>query len=44
MRPPLAPALALCLLAARAGAADFPKFEAQQIDPHVGEVCYALTT
>ena len=31
-----APALAL--------AADFPKFEAQQLDPHVGEVCYAVTS
>ena len=25
-------------------AADFPKFRAQEIDPHVGNVCYAVTT
>src|SRR6266568_4672001 len=25
-------------------AADFPTFKAQEIDPHVGEVCYAVTT
>jgi FG-GAP-like repeat/FG-GAP repeat len=29
---------------APAPAAEFPRFEAQQIDPHVGEVCYAVTT
>ena len=23
--------------------ADFPRFEAQEIDPHAGEVCYAVT-
>jgi hypothetical protein len=27
-----------------AGAADFPRFQAQEIDPHAGEVCYAVTT
>src|SRR5713101_2082484 len=26
-----------------AGAADFPAFEGREIDPHVGEVCYAVT-
>ncbi|MBX6314969.1 MAG: VCBS repeat-containing protein [Isosphaeraceae bacterium] len=38
-----APLLCL-LLALPAAAADFPRFEAQEIDPHVGNVCYALTT
>ena len=32
------------LLATAAHAADFPKFEPQTIDPHVGNVCYAVTT
>ena len=39
--------LALCVPVvpvAGALAAEFPSFEAQQIDPHVGEVCYAVTT
>src|SRR5438105_601580 len=27
-----------------ASAADFPTFDGQQIDPHVGNVCYAVTT
>src|SRR4051812_35540456 len=27
-----------------AHAAGFPTFKAQQIDPHVGNVCYAVTT
>jgi hypothetical protein len=37
--------LALSLLAVPiARAAEFPSFEAQQIDPHVGEICYAVTT
>jgi len=39
-------ALALALLLAPglpAVAADFPTFEAQQLDPHVGNVCYAVT-
>ncbi|HEX8200335.1 MAG TPA: VCBS repeat-containing protein [Isosphaeraceae bacterium] len=27
-----------------ARAAEFPKFEAQTIDPHVGAICYAVTT
>lgn len=37
---------ATALLAAFAPAApgaDFPRFETQEIDPHVGEVCYAVT-
>ena len=25
-------------------AADFPRFKAQEIDPHIGNVCYAVTT
>ena len=25
-------------------AAEFPRFQAQEIDPHAGEVCYAVTT
>ena len=31
----------LCSLPAIA--ADFPRFQAQEIDPHAGEVCYAVT-
>jgi len=27
----------------RAAAAEFPKFQAQEIDPHAGAVCYAVT-
>lgn len=34
----------LFLLAASASAADFPKFEAKEIDPHAGDVVYAVTT
>lgn len=38
---------AICLcelgLAFAAGAADFPRFELQEIDPHAGNVCYAAT-
>jgi hypothetical protein len=38
-------ALALAVLGVDfAVAAKFPRFETQEIDPHVGEVCYALTT
>src|SRR5438309_1320925 len=44
MRHTLSATLAVLLVAAPAGAADFPRFEAQQIDPHVGAVCYAVTT
>ena len=36
--------LAIVALALPARAADFPAFRAQEIDPHVGEVCYAVTT
>jgi hypothetical protein len=36
--------LLVLLLAAPAAAADFPRFEAREIDPHVGNVCYAVTT
>lgn len=36
--------LLLTLLAAPAAAADFPAFKAQEIDPRVGNVCYAVTT
>ena len=31
----------LCL--SRVVAADFPRFESQEIDLHAGEVCYAVT-
>ena len=51
---PLAPfrwlaliALSLALIAAQPALADSPpklQFETQEIDPHVGNVCYALTT
>jgi hypothetical protein len=48
-RDPLSPAPLVVLLgallapAAPGLGADFPTFEAQEIDPHVGNVCYALT-
>src|SRR5256714_14884378 len=32
------------LLASSAAAAEFPTFRPQEIDPHVGNVCYAVTT
>src|SRR5437660_7356410 len=32
------------LLASSAPAAEFPAFKAETIDPHVGNVCYAVTT
>jgi hypothetical protein len=35
---------ALLLLAALGASAGFPTFTAQTIDPHVGAVCYAVTT
>jgi hypothetical protein len=40
--------IALCLAclpsaAYPAAVAEFPKFQAQEIDPHAGEVCYAVT-
>ncbi|HEV3167473.1 MAG TPA: VCBS repeat-containing protein [Isosphaeraceae bacterium] len=31
-------------LAASTSAADFPTFQAQELDPHVGNICYAVTT
>ena len=37
-------AAALCALVTPALAADFPRFEAKEIDPHVGKVCYAVTS
>lgn len=39
----VAATLTLTALAAVAPAADFPRFEAQEIDPNIGAVCYALT-
>ena len=36
--------LLLFLFGSTVSAADFPRFEMKEIDPHVGEVCYALTT
>ena len=37
-------AIAFGLLGSLPGAAaDFPRFQAQEIDPHAGEVCYAVT-
>ena len=35
--------LALVLIALPCSAADFPRFEAQEIDPHIGNVCFAVT-
>ncbi len=40
----LFPVVLLLSTAFQALAADFPRFEAQEIDPHVGKVCYAVTT
>src|SRR3954454_7370249 len=37
-------ALAALSMSAEARGAGFPAFQAQQIDPHVGIVCYAVTT
>jgi hypothetical protein len=42
--PLLCLALAAGIAPAPARAADFPSFKAQTIDPHVGNVCYAVTT
>ncbi|MDG3006768.1 FG-GAP repeat domain-containing protein [Paludisphaera mucosa] len=39
----LSATLALATFASGARGADFPRFETQEIDPHVGEVCYAVT-
>src|SRR4051794_4158980 len=45
-RCPMRPRLAIApwLLAAVAAGADFPRFEAREIDPHAGEIVYAVTT
>jgi hypothetical protein len=40
----LRPLAILLALSAPATAADFPKFNVVELDPHVGEVCYAVTT
>ncbi|MBV8554599.1 MAG: VCBS repeat-containing protein, partial [Planctomycetaceae bacterium] len=48
MRRTIATALALAGLAVPAAppslAAAFPTFSTQEIDPHVGDVCYSVTT
>jgi len=36
--------VALFLLAGPVSGAEFPSFRSQEIDPHVGNVCYAVTT
>src|SRR6185295_3532329 len=36
-------AVAACLSALPVRGADFPAFETREIDPKVGEVCYAVT-
>lgn len=46
MRRPLTAAMAIAgfgLMHFAADAADFPKFEAQTLDPDIGKVCYAVT-
>jgi hypothetical protein len=45
---PIRPLVTLCLVClassqGAAGAGEFPRFEAQEIDPHAGQVCYAVT-
>jgi hypothetical protein len=42
VKTPLA-VLVFSVLATSASAADFPSFKPQEIDPHVGNVCYAVT-
>jgi hypothetical protein len=37
-------ALTVLVLSASAAAAEFPTFRVQEIDPHVGNICYAVTT
>ena len=44
MRRPLILAVLTTALIHPASADDFPSFRSQQIDPRVGEVCYAVTT
>src|SRR4051812_1482409 len=40
----LLPLLAVVAFTLPARSAEFPAFKAQEIDPHVGNVCYAVTT
>jgi hypothetical protein len=44
MRHHISSVLLVLAFGLSARAADFPSFQAQEIDPHVGNVCYALTT
>ena len=44
MRPMFALSLALIGPSATVSAAEFPAFRVQEIDPHVGNICYAVTT
>jgi len=44
MLPKFVPLLALAALSVPARGGEFPGFRAQEIDPHVGDVCYAVTT
>jgi hypothetical protein len=44
VRSMIALAVAFTCLAAPTSAAEFPTFRMQEIDPHVGNVCYAVTT
>jgi len=43
MRHPILLCVTSLGLVLPAAAAEFPKFQAQEIDPHVGNVCYAVT-
>ena len=43
-RPTLLGLLSLLAAALPAPAGEFPRFEPKEIDPHVGNVCYAVTT
>ena len=45
MRATRLPLVLVCLTCSprMAAAADFPRFQTQEIDPHAGEVCYAVT-
>jgi len=42
-RLPAVAFLMLSVLAAATAAAEFPRFEPREIDPHLGAICYALT-
>jgi hypothetical protein len=44
VRPIFALPLVLIGLAAHVAAAEFPTFQTQEIDPHVGNICYAVST